>query len=389
MTGNRLLKEIGDIIKRDGPIPFSRFMEISLYHPELGYYAARKIGIGGGGDFITSAQASPLFGALLAVQACELFGRMGTQTCHIVEYGPGTGAMAASVMEYLSRNEGEIFSKLTYHLVEPLESRWQVLENGLDRFRERISISMGYPESADAAVIIANEVLDAFPVHVIHKRDGRIFELFIDIGDGADLLEERLVPLEEAIKSHDADEALRLSRYVDTHLSNLPEDYRTEVNLGIEPWLSEISRTMDKGFLIIIDYGFSRAEYLDPARNRGTMIGYHRHRVTEDLLSMPGFVDMTAHVNFSDLRQWSEEAGFSPIGYAPQWAFLGGLDFDETVRRVMGRLDPFSPELAGIKALIFPQAMGESHKVMMLSKGMESDGFMPKGFSMKNDLDRV
>ena len=385
-TKKGLEKLIRDEIEEKGPISFKRFMELSLYHPEYGYYTGSSFPIGACGDFITSAQASPLFGALMAVQVSELMEIIG-EDAEVVEFGPGTGALAAGLLGYLKEHEKGLFQRLTYHLVEPFKSRRQPLLRALEAFSDRISLWTSYPDGAARAVVIANEVLDAFPVHVVHKKDGVFHEVFVDADQ--DGFREVLIPISHPASGHqEPSRNERLLRYIEDHLKDVPDDYRTEVNLEVKEWMDDLSRAFKKGFVIVIDYGFSRRHYLDPARNRGTILGYSRHMVTEDLLSRPGLVDLTAHVNFSDLKSWAEQAGFRPVGYAPQWAFLGGLDFEKTVRRVMGELDPFSPKLAGIKALIFPQAMGESHKVMMLSKGID-EGFVPKGFRLRNDLERL
>ncbi|MCK4823757.1 SAM-dependent methyltransferase, partial [bacterium] len=135
--------------------------------------------------------------------------------------------------------------------------------------------------------------------------------------------------------------------------------------------------------------GHTRKEYFLPARNRGTLLAYMNHRVNEDLYERPGEQDLTAHVNFSDLHRWGQDVGFFTLGYAPQWAFLAGLDFEETFMELSGgKFDPFSPELAAVKMLLLPQGMGESHKVLVQGKGVPSDLAL-KGFSLKNIMKRL
>nr|MDA8161891.1 SAM-dependent methyltransferase [Desulfobacteraceae bacterium] len=181
----------------------------------------------------------------------------------------------------------------------------------------------------------------------------------------------------------------KLAAYIEELPEDIKEPYTTEVNLGVKAWINDVAQVISKGFVMTIDYGYTRKEYFAPFRNMGTLLAYRGQTVHEDLLARPGEQDLTAHVNFSDLARWGKEAGFSTIGYAPQWAFLGGLDFEDVVRGIIGSdFEPFSPKLAMIKSLILPQGMGSTHKVMVQAKGLETIPTL-KGFKIKNFAGRL
>ena len=368
-------------IKENGPISFKDFMALCLYEENLGYYSQDEIRIGKDGDFVTAPHTSKLFGYLLAVQIRQFFEILENkgQELSIAEFGAGTGVLAGDILEYFKRFLKEQFERLRYIMVEPLSKRREVLKRNLSRFEKNIKIVDSLSETGRfKGVVIANELFDAFPVHLIEKKEDEFFEIFVDVSGN----EERLV--EKALKIRDD----ALKDYVETYLSHLPNGYRTEVNLEMKKWIDDLSSIMNKGFCLIIDYGYSREDYYADFRNRGTLLGYSRQRVTEEYFEYPGIIDMTAHVNFSDARLWFEQAGFVAEGFCPQWAFLGGLDIEQTMEKAFGRLEPFSPALASVKSLIFPQGMGETHKVFVASKGVEKEVDL-KGFKMKNDIGRL
>ncbi|MGQ9745931.1 MAG: SAM-dependent methyltransferase, partial [Dissulfurimicrobium sp.] len=231
----------------------------------------------------------------------------------------------------------------------------------------------------DIYCVISNEFLDSFPVHLIQKSGGVFKEIYIDFDNQNKLFIESL----GSLSSTD------LELYTKTIPDYLEESYRTEVNLNIKNWIYDISKVITSGFVMTIDYGYTKNEYFSPLRNRGTLLAYKGQMVYEDILARPGKQDLTAHINFSDLHKWGMSAGFKTVGYSPQWAFLGGLDFEEVVLGLMdGKIDPFSPKLAEIKALIFPQGMGSSHKVMIQAKGLEEIPAL-KGFKIKNMINRL
>ena len=369
----KLRKLLKDRIIKTGPVTFREFMKESLYNQDFGYYSQIDFPGGKHGDFVTAPHASLFFGSLLSVQISEFFEKLDNKECNICEFGAGAGYLAQDIMRYFRKHEPKLFQKLKYFVVEPLKKRRKVLQDRLSEFKDHFEIIEKFSECGRfSGVIVANELLDAFPVHLVEKKGGKFKEVYIGLDR-----EERFL---EILRKPSTSE---LAGYLDQLNDLLPDGYRTEVNLDIKDWIMEISGAMVEGFVLTIDYGFSSREYFAPHRNRGTLLGYSGQRTTEDFFSFPGMVDITAHVNFSDLLRWGEEQGMKCMGFTPQWAFLGGLDPDETMQKVFGKVDPFSPILAGIKALIFPQAMGETHKAMVLSKGLDNIGSL-KGFKIRD-----
>ena len=374
---NELIKIICDKVKEFGPITFKDFMEMALYHEKYGYYSGSYIPIGKKGDFITSPHTHCLYGALHGRQIEEFWETLDRNAFTVVEMGAGAGYLAKDILSYLSNRE--IFKSINYIIVEHKSETASHQRELLKSFINKISwVSRLSDLDSVKGCIISNELLDAFPVHLIQKEASGFKEIYLDFKDNGSHTEV-LGNLS----------TLKLVEYTKALPSDLPEGYRTEANLDIRKWVSELAGIISKGFVVTIDYGHTRKEYFHPGRNRGTLLAYMNHSVNEELYERAGEQDLTAHVNFSDLHKWGKEVGFSTLGYAPQWAFLAGLDFEETFMELSGgKFDPFSPELAAVKMLLLPQGMGESHKVLVQGKGVPSD-LVLKGFSLKNIMKRL
>jgi len=375
---NELIKIIYDKVKGFGPITFKDFMEMALYHEKYGYYSRSYVPIGKKGDFITSPHTHCLYGALHARQIeefWEILDRINTFT--VIEMGAGAGYLAKDILSYLSNRE--IFKSINYIIVEHKAETASYQQDLLKPFINKIGwVSRLSDLDSVKGCIISNELLDAFPVHLIQKEDSGFKEIYLDFKEDGGYMEV-LADLSTP----------QLVEYAETLPSNIPKSYRTEVNLAIKKWISELAVIISKGFVVTIDYGYTRKEYFHPGRNRGTLLAYMNHGVNEELYERAGEQDLTAHVNFSDLHRWGKEVRFFTLGYAPQWAFLAGLDLEETFLELSGgKFDPFSPELAGVKMLLLPQGMGESHKVLVQAKGVSS-GLALKGFSLKNIMKRL
>jgi SAM-dependent MidA family methyltransferase len=374
---NDLIKIICDKVKEFGPITFKDFMEMALYHEKYGYYSGSYAPIGKKGDFITSPHTHCLYGALHARQIEEFWNILDRTPFTVVEMGAGAGYLARDILSYLSKKE--IFESINYIIVEHKSGAASYQQDLLKPFINKISwVSRLSDLDSVKGCLVSNELLDAFPVHLIQKDVSGFKEIYLDFkeeGNHTEVLGDLSTP--------------QLVEYAKALPSDLPEGYRTEANLSIKHWISELAGIISKGFVVTIDYGHTRKEYFHPARNRGTLLAYMHHGVNEELYERPGEQDLTAHVNFSDLQSWGNEVGFFTLGYVPQWAFLAGLDFEETFRELSGgKFDPFSPELAAVKMLLLPQGMGESHKVLVQGKGVPL-GLTLKGFSLKNIMKRL
>ncbi len=357
-------------IIKEGPITFEKFMEMALYYPEFGYYMRRDIKIGKRGDFYTSTNLHPAFGRTILRQIEEFWTIMDKiRPFYIIEYGGGEGYLAKDILDYAKNRE--IGDAIRYSMLEInpylMERQMELLRTYSDILRWYKSIDEIEPFYG---CVISNELLDSFPVHLISGGKEPL-EVYLDT-DGENLIEILLPCGEDVIK------------YLERFDIRIPLNYRTEVNLRIHNWLSELSEKILGGFILTIDYGYPLYEYYAPFRKNGTLQCYYKHTLNEDPYSNIGEQDITAHVNFTALRVWAEEYNFSTCGYTTQGRFLVSLGIDEVLKEYAKDEREYPFEVAKIKSLILPQGMGESHKVMIHSRGM---GY-PKlrGFRLKNEL---
>lgn len=374
MQGEKTIKKaefIREIIEKQGPIPFIRFMEICLYDEAIGYYSTGQHPVGKKGDFVTGPSSTSLFGALIANQIREFRSILEIDHMTIVEMGAGSAILARDLLEHLDRKDGDRFR---YVIVEPFDSMRSFQKSVLGPMAGRVT----WVETLDDLTLspdcfLSNELIDAFPVHVVQKSDTGFKELHVCLDEKGEF-QECLRDITD----------VTLQDYVSGMPMSLTVGYRTEVNTWMKTWIEKVASLMHRGFIITIDYGYSARDFFHPARNRGTLLSYKDHAVLDNVLLNPGDQDITAHVNFSDLDRWGKAVGLVTLGFAPQWSFLASLDFEETFYELSGgRFDPFSPMLAGVKMLILPQGMGETHKVLVQAKGMDAKTEL-KGFRMRN-----
>ncbi len=374
-----LNEKIKEKIKASGGlITFRDFMDLALYYPELGYYSKGIIRIGKTGDFVTSPHTHRLFGALISRQLMDFWEILDKpKEFFIIEMGAGVGFLAKDILDYTREYKKDFFNSIRYIIIEPFDSNIKIQKDNLIEHKKIIEWLKDVNELNDiTGCIISNELLDAFPVHWIKKIDNKILEIYVGLSN------DNFVPIEGQISNQELEEYSKLL------IDYIPNNYNTEVNLDIKHWIQKISNFLSKGFVLTIDYGYTWKEYFHPNRNRGTLLSYKGQSVSENILDMPGEQDITAHVNFSDLYRWGKSFGFETLGYTSQWSFLASLDVEETLKEVIENFNPFSPELAAIKMLFLPQGMGDTHKVMIQSKGLDSNIEL-KGFKLRNIKDRL
>ncbi|GAB4484940.1 MAG: SAM-dependent methyltransferase [Thermodesulfovibrionales bacterium] len=366
--------KIAERIRREGPILFEQFMEQALYDPQYGYYMSTVKRIGREGDFFTSSHLHPVFGRLMGRQIEEMWevmGRPGLFT--VVEMGAGEGLMCGDVLAYLDRTP--MAGSLRYVIVErnpAVRDRQQAL---LGTMGARVS----WTDSLDglscfSGCFFTNELIDAFPVHLIQKQ-GALAE--VSVGINGDSFFETPGPALDP----------ELEEYFRVFAPELPDGYRTEANLRARQWLGRIAGLLDEGFLLTIDYGYPADEYYDADRNRGTLMCYYRHEFGEDTFLHVGEQDITAHVNFSALKRWGEEFGLAGVGYCSQGSFLISAGIDKEIEELARSSRDYLFELAKVKRLFMPQGLGESHKVLVQCKGEKKAPL--RGFSLRNQLKRL
>jgi SAM-dependent MidA family methyltransferase len=369
---NPIEQKIAEKIKNEGPITFETFMEIALYDPEFGYYTSAGTEIGKAGDFYTSQHLHPAFGAMIGKQLEEMWEIIGRpREFFVVEPGAGAGLLCMDILNYLYQKE--MFHSLIYVIVELnpfMQNRQKKL---LEKYSGKVKwVSSLTQLSAIKGCILSNELLDAFPVHLVEMEE-ELKEVYINIQNGS-FYETKARP-----------RTSELSGYLDEFSINLPKGYRTEINLRVRDWIRSAGRILSEGFIFTIDYGFPAGDYYSEDRNRGTLLCYFKHQTSEDPYRNIGEQDITAHVNFSSVKKWGEDLGIRTMGFCRQGTFLISLGIDELIQELYSDSVDYLFEVSKIKRLIFPGTLGDTHKVMVQYKGKGSPSL--RGFSMKNQKD--
>ena len=357
-----------DIATQGGWIPFSRFMELALYAPGLGYYTAGARKFGEAGDFITAPELSALFGRTLAKQLIEV---MQASTPHILELGAGSGKLALDILTELEKRDSLPESYSILEVSADLRQRQQALiQERLPHLASRVQWLDVLPEKISGAVI-GNEVLDALPVHLVYWSEGSIFERGVG-SNGTTFAWQDRIPENTAL----LDIAKNLS---------LPDDYLSEVSLAARGLIASLSERMNNGAMIFIDYGFGSAEYYHPQRSRGTLMCHYRHHSHDDPFYLLGLQDITAHVDFTAIAESAIDHGAHFLGYTSQAHFL----INNGVTDLLSEVSPddvraYAPLSSQLQKLTSPAEMGELFKVIALGKGMEE----PLAGFLRGDMSR-
>ncbi len=355
----RLVELVVDTIDQaDGVISFRDYMQLCLYAPGLGYYAAGSSKFGAEGDFITAPELSPLFGQTLANHAADLF-KQGLQPV-ILEFGAGSGKLCRDVIHRLNDLD---CAWRAYRILEPspdLQQRQQqFLQQELSgQDYARIEWLDQLPQSFNG-LVLGNEVLDAMPVNVVVKHQD-----WIELGVGFD--GQRFVWREFTRESAAVDFIQHLDQ-----VDRLPQDYCTEINLNYAPWCNSLAESCEQAVILLIDYGYEQAQYYHPQRSSGSLMCFYQHRAHPDPLIYPGLQDITAFVDFDAFAEAALAAGFDVNGLITQAAFLIGNGLLELMQQA--DLDDIQQmEYAQqVKTLTLPGEMGEKFKVIGMQIGVD------------------
>lgn len=349
----------------DGAIAFSRFMELALYAPGLGYYSAGATKFGRDGDFITAPELGPVFAACVAEAVAPVLRQIGPKAVFF-ELGGGTGAFAQVALARLL----ELDALPDRYLI--LEPSAQLRERQRERLHQRLPpmlselvewIDGPVPHDWDG-VLFANEVLDALPASRFAIQGGDVFEEHVAIeGEGfARTLRPADAFLSQAVRHLER----RLER-------RFEEGYRSEVLPQLPYWIQAVSGGMRRGAMLFVDYGYVRGEYYLPGRRDGTLRAFQRHRMHGDVLAWPGLQDITASVDFTALAEAGVGAGFDLAGYCSQASFLLGNGLAGVLDRITG-IEDAAERLRRqneVKQLTLPGEMGERFQVMGFEKDVE------------------
>ncbi len=350
-------------IAERGPIPFATFMARALTDPAGGYYTTGAARPTAEGDFLTAPELHPIFGYCLAAQIEEIWARVGRpEDFTVIEYGAGSGSLGLAIIEGLEASASPLAGRLSYAPIEISEQRRAEL---VSRFRavglhERL---VAPEDAAFTGVVIANEFLDALPVHRLVLRKGRLRERYVDCET------DRFIEVEGPVSDPSLEEAFR-------RIGLDGDGTLVEIRPDVARWTAEVAGRLDLGAAIVIDYGGEPEELFGPHHPEGTVLAYRRHRVVEDVLAEPGRRDITAHVDFADLRSAAVRHGLQVLGQASLAGFLVGCGLEDLVRRAQGRPDVTLPELlrlrAAVRRLLDPRLLGGFH-VLVLGRGIPPD----------------
>ncbi len=348
-----LLGRIRAEIERTGPITFARFMELALYDPAGGYYRAAAARPGRDGDFLTAPETHPIFGAAVARALTEVWERLERPEPFVLrEYGAGSGTLVMTILAGLEADHSSLAGCLRY---DPIEIEPRRLEAIAARLREAGRSDLLVDRAASGApirgVVFANEVLDALPTHrVIGTRDG-LGEVFVGLRDG------NFVDVEGDPSSPDLADRLAAGAV------SLVDGQHAEICLALDAWVATAAAGLERGLLLLIDYGYPAAELYDPVRRRdGTLRAYLRQRVHADPYRHVGRQDLTAHVDVSAVERAGRAAGLDHLGTTTQAEFLVGLGIEDLLRAIQAdpatTLQDYVTVRASLMRLLDPAAMG-------------------------------
>ena len=345
-----------EIEQLGGAMAFSRFMELALYAPRLGYYSGGASKLGASGDFTTAPEISPLFGAALARTAAAIIAQSAPD---IIEFGAGTGKLARDVLAELGRMGVAVNSYTIIELSGELRARQQEALQDLPQVRW----VDGFPDSF-SGVVLANEVLDAMPVELVIRKDGSWQRQMVTVEAGEFAFVQQ--PLPESL-------ALQLMRQV-PDADYLPEGYVTEIHPVAEGFMASLAGMFKngRGAAILVDYGFPAREFYVDQRTGGTLMCHYRHHAHPDPFYLPGLQDITAHVDFTAMALASQDAGLPVLAYMNQASFLLACGIGELLLET----DPqdalrYLPQARAMQKLVSPAEMGELFKVLVVGQGVD------------------
>ncbi len=355
-----LRERILQIIRKEGPISFARFMQMALYDPAEGYYSsgARRIGFEEA-DYFTSPVMSPVFGHTLARLmpiADEALSSPATFT--IIELGAGSGETASQILSALKKNHPRLYARTRYVCMEQTEGSRPDSEHQPEWVKD---ISDLEPVRG---VVFSNEFFDALPVHRVVMREDGLKEILV--GErGNELVEVEEAPTDPAISKRLDDEGVGLA-----------QSQAAEVCISSGQWMEKIASVLKRGLVLSIDYGGPTADVYSPLRKNGTVRTFHRHEVSEKFFENIGKRDITAHVDFSALARSGEKAGLVTLAFTDQLRLFLDLGVHEVFAELEAESDDYTHYQVSVqpaKALIMPGGMGETFKALLQSKGLDAD----------------
>lgn len=352
-----LRQAIVERIRREGRITFRDFMEMALYHPQHGYYLHR-LPMGRQGDYVTSPEVGPVFGALVGRQLVEMWELLGRPSpFQVVEMGAGRGTLARDVLCWARRARPEFFAALQYCIVDRSEAmraaQALLLSCAGLQVEHLASLATGSVEGC----IVSNELVDSFPVHRVAMQAGRLQEVYV-VWDGEAFREELGPPSAPALEEY----FHRLGLWPG-------EGCYAEVNLEALAWMRDVARALRRGFVLTFDYGYEAQELYAPWRREGTLLCFRHHRPSADPYAHVGWQDMTSHVDFTSLVRAGREAGLEPLGLTTQARFLTALGIEDALRTEGLDMDGLMSRRRMVTELLDSAGLGRV-RVLVQAKGV-------------------
>ncbi len=365
-------------------ITFAQFADLVLYHPQWGYYNSEKIKIGSQGDFFTSPSLGKDFGELLAEQFVEMWAILEYPAPFtLVEMGAGTGVLAGDILAYLTERYPDLVPVLEYTIVELSPSLIAQQQQSLEPWLDKIKITWKTLEEIESNSItgccFANELVDAFPVHLVTIEQGKLREIYVTLEEG------------KFKEVTDEPSTSKLGEYfslveIECPRDTYPEGYRTEINLNALDWLGEVAAKLHRGYLLTIDYGYTAAKYYHPQRREGTLHCYYQHRRHHNPYVNLGQQDITTHVDFTALEKEGARLGLDKVGFTKQGMFLMALGLGDGLAALSSSKLDFQQVLKrrdALHQLINPTGLG-GFGVLIQSKGLDPNHSL-KGFNQLNN----
>jgi SAM-dependent MidA family methyltransferase len=341
-------------------ISFEDYMNLVLYAPGLGYYSSGATKLGSAGDFVTAPEISPLFGRTLAQQLWQISQHL-TQF-NILEFGAGSGKLARDILLELEKTAALPEKYFILEVSADLRERQQSgLKQEIPHLADRIEWLEQLPDQF-TGVILANEVLDAMPVHIVRWHDDTVLER------GVTWQNDQFTWQDRAIQDK---ELLTIAQQLTPEINpdNKPIDYVSEINLAAVHFMRSLASTLQQGVILLIDYGFGRSEYYHPQRNQGTLMCHYRHHAHDDPFYVPGLQDITSHVDFSAITQTGQSGGLALLGYTTQAYFLLNCGITGILAQTSADdTSHYLPQSGQVQKLVSPAEMGELFKVIAFGK---------------------
>ena len=370
-------------------------MDLALYDPEHGYYARAGQRSGRAGDFFTSVDVGPLFGELLAVQLAEMWRLLNAgappSPFDLVEAGAGNGRLSGDILRVARLRDPEFYDAVRLHLVEASAAARAAQPATLADVAERVASSSAVLPASFEGALVANELLDALPVHQVVMREDGLREVYV-AAVSQTVSQTVTEPVSETVCDTVCDTGLQLvegppstpalAEYLERAGVRLEPGWRVEVNLRAIEWIRDAARRLTRGFIILVDYGHEARELYSPSHASGTLTTFTRHHsdgpetAAPAWLRDPGGHDITAHVDFTSVRAAAEAEGLTTVGFLDQTYFVLGLL-------------PFLPDPQSAirnpqsKTLLMPGGLGSTHKVLILGKGVGAPALRSLSFKVR------